>query len=227
MDTLIPVKLLILAMLLVGCANQTAPLQKYQVVAGDTLHSIARKYQLDHRELGKFNQLAPPYYELQVGQTLYISAPVTRQDTRKSAKPRPMRWIWPAKNKIVKKLSAGRSATDGIDISNTTYSVAAAAGKVIYAGISIRGYGNLVILEHDDDYISAYSSPQTIIVKEGQQVRQGRRLMQIKRKDKKQNASALHFEIHHLNRPLDPRKYLSAKGKSKSRQNRFWPKSAF
>ena len=227
------VKLLILAVLLTGCANQTALFKKYQVLSGDSLHSIARRYKLDHRELARLNQLAPPY-DLQIGQSLYINNAPTQQGTKRPAKiwhysglmqptqPRLMNWIWPAKSHVIKVLSEDQSPTNGIDISNTTYSVAAATGKVIYAGTSIRGYGNLVILRHGDDYISAYSSPQTIIVVEEERVQRGRRLMRADRRDKKQNSSVLHFEIHYLGKPLDPRKYLPAKRKpSNSQFNRL------
>jgi lipoprotein NlpD len=116
-------------------------------------------------------------------------------------------WIWPAKGKIV----AGFSETanlKGIDIAGTAGEPvrASAAGRVVYAGTGLRGYGKLIIIKHNGTYLSAYAHNREILVKEGQQVTRGQKIAEMGNTDADQ--VKLHFEIRRHGKPMDPTKYL-------------------
>jgi lipoprotein NlpD len=118
-------------------------------------------------------------------------------------------WIWPAKGKVV----AGYSETanlKGIDIAGTSGEpvVASAAGKVVYAGTGLRGYGKLVIVKHNKTWLTAYAHNKDILVKEGQQVTKGQKIAEMGNTDADQ--VKLHFEIRRLGKPVDPARYLPA-----------------
>ena len=116
-------------------------------------------------------------------------------------------WIWPAKGKIV----AGFSETanlKGIDIAGTAGEPvrASAAGRVVYAGNGLRGYGKLIIIKHNDAFLSAYAHNREILVKEGQQVTRGQKIAEMGNTDADQ--VKLHFEIRRHGKPMDPTKFL-------------------
>jgi len=83
---------------------------------------------------------------------------------------------------------------------------ASAAGKVVYAGSGLRGYGKLIIIKHNKTYLSAYAHNREILVKEGQQVAQGQKIAEMGNTDTDQ--VKLHFEIRRLGKPMDPARYL-------------------
>ena len=116
-------------------------------------------------------------------------------------------WAWPAKGKIV----AGFSETanlKGIDIAGTAGQpvTASAAGRVVYAGTGLRGYGKLIIIKHNATFLSAYAHNREILVKEGQQVTRGQKIAEMGNTDADQ--VKLHFEIRRQGKPMDPTKYL-------------------
>jgi len=84
--------------------------------------------------------------------------------------------------------------------------MAAGAGKVMYAGSGIRGYGNLVIIKHTNNLLSAYAHNKTILVKEGQSVTKGQKIAEMGNSDS--DSVKLHFEIRQQGKPVDPSKYL-------------------
>ena len=84
--------------------------------------------------------------------------------------------------------------------------IAAADGRVVYAGAGLRGYGNLVILKHNETYLTAYAHNQTLLVKEEQVVRKGQRIADMGNSDA--DRVMLHFEIRRNGKPVDPAKYL-------------------
>jgi lipoprotein NlpD len=84
--------------------------------------------------------------------------------------------------------------------------LAAADGRVVYAGSGLRGYGNLVILKHNSTYLTAYAHNQTLMVKEDQTVRRGQKIAEMGSTDA--DAVKLHFEIRKLGKPIDPAKLL-------------------
>nr|AIA85933.1 peptidase_M23 [uncultured Delftia sp.] len=86
---------------------------------------------------------------------------------------------------------------------------AAAAGRVVYAGSGLRGYGNLIILKHNNTYLSAYAHNQTLLVKEDQTVKQGQKIAEMGSSDS--DRVKLHFEIRRQGQPVDPMRYLPAR----------------
>jgi lipoprotein NlpD len=96
----------------------------------------------------------------------------------------------------------------GIDIAGRAGDpvVAAADGRVVYAGAGLRGYGNLIILKHNNTYLTAYAHNQTLLVKEDQAVRKGQKIAEMGSTDT--DRVKLHFEIRRQGKPVDPTRYL-------------------
>jgi lipoprotein NlpD len=115
-------------------------------------------------------------------------------------------WQWPAKGKVIDGFAEGRNK--GIDIGGTEGDAVLAAGdgEVVYSGSGLRTYGNLVIIKHNDDFISAYGHNKQILVKQGDPVRRGQRIANLGKSDDGQ--PKLHFEIRYKGKPVDPVKYL-------------------
>jgi lipoprotein NlpD len=117
-------------------------------------------------------------------------------------------WAWPANGKVL----AGFNDTSakGIDIAGSQGQAvnASAAGKVIYSGSDLRGYGKLVIIKHDKDYLSVYAHNSQIVVKEGQQVSKGQKIAEMGSTDS--DRVKLHFEIRRQGKSVDPAKLLPA-----------------
>lgn len=118
-----------------------------------------------------------------------------------------VQWAMPASGRVI----SGFSETEnrkGIEIAGKLgQSVSAsAAGKVVYAGSGLRGYGNLVIIKHNSTYLSAYAHNSKILVKEGQMVARGQKIAEMGSSDA--SSVELHFEIRRLGKPVDPAKYL-------------------
>jgi lipoprotein NlpD len=115
-------------------------------------------------------------------------------------------WVWPADGKVVATFDEGKNK--GVDIAGKAGQqvVAAGAGKVMYAGSGIRGYGNLVIVKHSNNLLSAYAHNRTILVKEGQSVSKGQMIAEMG--DSDTDAVKLHFEIRQQGKPVDPSRFL-------------------
>ena len=115
-------------------------------------------------------------------------------------------WIWPASGKIVGTFS--ENGSKGIDIAGKAGDpvVAAGDGRVVYSGTGLRGYGKLVIVKHNDTYLSAYAHNQNILVKEGQTVTKGQKIAEMGNTDADQ--VKLHFEVRRQGKPVDPLKHL-------------------
>jgi lipoprotein NlpD len=115
-------------------------------------------------------------------------------------------WIWPAEGKVVATFDEGKNK--GVDISGKAGQqvVAAGAGKVMYAGSGIRGYGNLVIVKHSNNLLSAYAHNRAILVKEGQSVSKGQMIAEMG--DSDTDSVKLHFEIRQQGKPVDPSRFL-------------------
>ena len=116
-------------------------------------------------------------------------------------------WMWPAKGKV---LAPFTEATKGMDIAGKKGApvLAAAGGRVVYAGAGLRGYGKLVIIKHNDTWLSAYAHNDNILVKEQQDVRKGQRIAEMGSTDADQ--VKLHFEVRRQGKPVDPQKVLPA-----------------
>lgn len=115
-------------------------------------------------------------------------------------------WIWPASGKVVATYS--ESGNKGVDIAGKAGDpvIAAGEGKVVYSGTGLRGYGKLVIVKHNNTYLSAYAHNQNILVKEGQSVSKGQKIAEMGNSDADQ--VKLHFEVRRQGKPVDPLKYL-------------------
>ena len=204
----------------------------HRVQKGDTLYSIAWRYGKDYKSLAKANKIAYPY-TIYLGQKLVIrgrsaqsaSKPVARKKTSKSkstakssaakssskATTSTINWSWPLNGKVIKEFSLDGKVNKGIDIAGSEGNRvnAAADGVVVYAGGNLRGYGKLVIVKHDDRFLSAYGNNRSIRVKEGQKVKQGQALAQVG--ISASDVEMLHFEIRRDGKPENPISYLPRK----------------
>lgn len=120
-------------------------------------------------------------------------------------------WQWPVNGKVVEYFSNSAQGNKGIDITGRrgTKIKSAAKGKVVYAGSALRGYGKLVIVKHNDDYLSAYAHNDRILVKEQQQVNIGDVIATMG--DTDANKVMLHFEIRFRGKSVNPLKYIPKK----------------
>ena len=116
-------------------------------------------------------------------------------------------WIWPTKSTAV---LAGfdEVKNKGLDIAGNAGDpvMAAADGRVVYVGAGLHGYGNLIILKHNNTYLTAYAHNQTLLVKEDQSVRKGQKIAEMGNSDA--DRIKLHFEVRRQGKPVDPAKYL-------------------
>ena len=200
----------------------------YRVVnPGDTLYSIAWEADLDHRRLARWNRIPPPY-RIRPGQRLRLrppsgaadraapgraSAPAPRGQRPAGRRPVPAAgaaavvWQWPLRGRVIRRFNP-RRRSKGIDIAAPagTPVRAAAAGRVVYRGSGLRGYGRLIIIKHDETFLSAYAHNKKILVRQGQRVRRGERIATVGRSGT--DRDKLHFEIRHRGRPVDPLRYL-------------------
>ncbi|WP_372827399.1 peptidoglycan DD-metalloendopeptidase family protein [Polaromonas sp.] len=118
-------------------------------------------------------------------------------------------WIWPAQGQVLAGFDEAKNK--GMDIAGKAGDavMASADGRVVYAGAGLRGYGNLIILKHNNTFLSAYAHNQTLLVKEDQSVRKGQKIAEMGNSDA--DRVKLHFEIRRQGKPVDPAKYLPAK----------------
>ncbi len=118
-------------------------------------------------------------------------------------------WIWPARGTTLAGFDELKNK--GVDIAGRAGDpvLAAADGRVVYAGSGLRGYGNLVILKHNNTYLTAYAHNQSLLVKEDQAVKQGQKIAEMGSTDA--DRVKLHFEIRRQGKPVDPARYLPAR----------------
>ena len=206
----------------------------YTVQRGDTLTRIALDHGHSWRDLASWNSL-PNAHLIEVGQVLRVASPsatvessgVVVQPLGVSAEvataPKPVAtptptpsandeglgFAWPASGSVIggfdeaknKGLDIGGKAGDPVQ--------AAADGQVVYAGAGLRGYGNLIILKHNNTFLTAYAHNQALLVKEDQKVRKGQKIAEMGKTDA--DRVKLHFEIRRQGKPVDPAKYLPAR----------------
>ena len=200
----------------------------YVVKRGDTLYSIAWRFGLDMNVLARNNRIGPPYtiypgQRLRLdGQAVASTRPRTLpKEPAKTSRPPPRKpaaaapapgilsselvWRWPASSPVVREFGG---ASKGLDFEMKAGSPvkAAARGEVVYAGSGLGGYERLVILKHNDSYLSAYSLNQPFSVREGQSVHGGERIASIGQGTSK--LRMLHFEIRRDGDPVSPRKLM-------------------
>ena len=114
-------------------------------------------------------------------------------------------WMWPVKGRV---LAPFNEATKGMDIAGRKGApvLAAASGRVVYAGDGLRGYGNLVIVKHNNTWLSAYAHNDKVLVKEQDEVRRGQKIAEMGSSDA--DRVQLHFEIRRQGKPIDPARLL-------------------
>jgi lipoprotein NlpD len=122
-------------------------------------------------------------------------------------------WVWPTRGKLLHAFSEGLNPK-GVAIGGESGQavMASAAGKVVYSGSGLRGYGKLIIIKHSDTYLSVYAHNRQLLVKEGERVARGQKIAEMG--DSDSDRIALHFEIRRLGKPVDPLKYLPEEGAS-------------
>lgn len=119
-------------------------------------------------------------------------------------------WRWPAKGKVITNFSSAKAGNKGIDLAGKKGDsvTAAASGTIVYAGSGLRGYGKLIIIKHNETYLSAYAHNDQIRVREGQKVKRGQHIADIGSSGSRANVTKLHFEIRRNGQSVNPIKYL-------------------
>jgi lipoprotein NlpD len=223
------------ARVLPGAENAGKP-GYYTVKPGDTLIRIGMDNGQSGRDIARWNKLDNPNL-IETGQVLRVVPPTqetaaTRPATASAAtspsaatasapvSPAPVSaatpaaaeevvsFQWPARGNLISGFD--ESKNKGLDIGGKVGDpvMAAADGRVVYAGAGLRGYGNLIILKHNNTYLTAYAHNQTLLVKEDQVIKRGQKIAEMGSSDADQ--VKLHFEIRRQGKPVDPAKYLSA-----------------
>jgi len=118
------------------------------------------------------------------------------------------RWRWPTKGTLTKTFAVSQTGMKGISLANKrgTSIYTTASGEVVYAGSGLRGFGNLIIIKHNDDYLSAYAHNEQLLVREKQQVKAGQKIATMG--DSGTDSVKLHFEIRYQGKSVDPLRYL-------------------
>lgn len=216
-----------------GAENANKP-GFYTVKPGDTLIRIGMDNGQSWRDIMRWNKLDNPNL-IETGQVLRVAPPApeavvvakpvaspaiaaastaTVPATSPAPTPSPVvpeegvNFQWPARGNLISGFD--ESKNKGLDIGGKAGDpvVAAADGRVVYAGAGLRGYGNLIILKHNNTYLTAYAHNQSLLVKEDQTIKRGQKIAEMGNSDADQ--VKLHFEIRRQGKPVDPAKYLPA-----------------
>jgi lipoprotein NlpD len=192
------------------------------VRSGETLYSIAFRYGKSPADLARWNRLGDGSL-IYPGQVLRLAGPragssaSSKPPTTSKPAPRPLpsipaqpspQWGWPTNGRINIEFGAKPGPGTGVLINGKAGQpiVAAAAGRVVYAGSGLIGYGQLIILKHNDTYLSAYGYTSSLLVKEGQEVKKGQRIATMG--EGPERKPRLHFEIRRNGQPVNPRPFL-------------------
>ncbi len=203
----------------------------YVVQRGDTLYSVAWRFGIDFRSLSRWNHILDPDL-IYVGQRLRLNAPLKKANkaasvpgvaktpkaatggnvkqagsrAKKQSTPRRVVWSWPASGsvQVVSTASGGK----GIEILGSRGDAikTAASGTVVYRGSGLRGYGQLIIVKHSEEFLSAYAHNDHLLVSEGATVKQGQQIAEMGKSDAKR--VMLHFEIRRDGKAVEPLEYL-------------------
>lgn len=209
-----PAALVVLGLVLAGCAGEARrpPPEHYVVKAGDTLYSISWRHNLDYHDVARWNGIGGDY-RIDVGQVLVlrpgVHAPPAAAAPPARAVPAPLpvtpapAWSWPAEGPVVGTVTKPSGGV-GLRIDGRLGSPvrAAAAGRVVYTGAGLRAYGELVIIKHDETWLTAYGYNRELLVHEGDAVRAGQPIAAMGLGPG--NQPSLYFEIRMNGRPLDP-----------------------
>lgn len=234
-----PIRLLmclVIGLVLSGCAGNSSNSEGsysgsvYTVKRGDTLSRISRMTGTSVRDLARMNGISPPY-TIEVGQKLKVTGASKSSGSKKSSSTQTAKvtpssavpksswppvgqrcWRWPASGKVIMTYSTAEGGNKGIDIAGTRGQpiYAAGAGKVVYVGNQLRGYGNLVMIKHNEDYITAYAHNDKLMVNNGQSVKIGQQIATMGSSDT--DSVSLHFQIRYRATAIDPLRYLPPQG---------------
>jgi len=211
--------------LLGGCIAPTywdhTPREVHVVRSGETLSAIADRYGASAATLARWNRLGDGSL-IYPGQVIRLTAPAGSRSRNTVSKPpsapkrtippppsdRPPGWAWPTNGRVVSEFKGTEGAGTGLLIGGKAGQAvrAAADGRVVYAGGGLIGYGQLIILKHNDTFLSAYGYNESLAVKEGQAIRKGQRIATMGAGGG--NPAQLHFEIRRNGKPVNPRRYL-------------------
>jgi len=218
--------LISLLVALIGCSKALRWTPDYhEVQAGETVYSIAWRYGLDQRDLANWNGLDSnglifPGQKLRLspsdgavsGRSASRKEPDVRPSTTSVAAAKPAQkvsgWQWPTPGTVIAEYGESAKTQSGIQIGGRVRQpvVAAAAGEVVYSGSGLPGYGQLLIIKHNSDFLSAYGHNESLLVGEGDRVKTGQRIARMGVGPGKR--PSLHFEIRRHGEPVDPTKYL-------------------
>lgn len=219
-------------------ASVPKPGQTAVVRRGDTLYALARIHNITPGDLAAWNGLSNPN-AIYPGQALKLypggstpaarpaagaaagTATVSRPTASTPTTPPPVTtpapansgigWRWPADGVLVGRFVAGETTKQGIDIAGSSGDAVRAAGPgvVVYSGAGLVGYGELIIIKHNDQWLSAYGHNRKRLVNEGQNVKAGEQIAEMGRTGTSRDM--LHFEIRYEGRPVDPLVHLPKK----------------
>jgi len=210
-----------------GSRDAKTPEVLHVVRTGDTLYSIAWDAGLDYRALARWNGISSPYV-IRPGQRLRLRpragqgpAPGTRPARAARPKPAPggpnstqssasPAWAWPTDGPLLRRFS-DKSASPGIDIGGQPGQVvkSTADGRVVYSGDGLRGYGQLIIVKHNETFLSAYAHNRKLLVSEGEQVKRGQAIAEMGATGT--DRVKLHFEIRERGDAVDPLRHLPSR----------------
>lgn len=216
-------------------STQPYPGKTHKVIKGETLFSISWRYGIDLKRLAEINSIRSPY-TIYPGQILRLDARTSsariagvpssgmkksqsvfrsKKETEnlagsyKNDKPRSsVVWQWPSSGKLLAQFQGETGQNKGIDLGGKLGEpvLAAASGRVVYAGSGLSGYGNLLIIKHNETFLSAYAHNEEISVKEGDFVKAGQKVADMGSSGT--DRVKLHFEIRSDGSPVDPLRYL-------------------
>ena len=212
--------LIVIGLVTAGCRPTIVDYaaRTHVVQSGETLFSIAWRHGLDTRDLARWNRLENPNL-IFVGQRLLLTSGSSRQASSAPASRAPQAlppqptlpapgWRWPVQGPLVNTYGAGQGTGNGIGIGGEVGQAirAAAPGSVVYAGGGIPGYGQLLIIKHNDTYVSAYGHNNRLRVAEGETVSRGQIIAEMGQGPERR--PQLHFEIRRNGAPVNPLGHL-------------------
>lgn len=214
-------------------ASTPRPGQTVTVKRGDTVYRLAVNNGISPLDLATWNNIAPPY-TIYPGQRLRLypsggaasqpsragstasrpsasstaSRPASTPQPAPAPAKSPVAWRWPADGQVINRFAAGDPTRQGVGIAGSGGQPVRAAGDgvVVYSGSGLVGYGELIIVKHDEEWLSAYGHNRARLVNEGERVRAGQQIAEMGRSGAARDM--LHFEIRHNGRPVDPLSYL-------------------
>ncbi len=218
------------SLLLGGCAESAGEdVEGYVVRSQDTLYSIAWRHNLDFRDLARWNNLGADF-RISIGQVLNLRPAASSAGARlpahaapralppRSGSPAPVlgavrppaqfsgaqKWVWPTARGAQPIVSGGGILLSGVLGEDVR---AASGGRVVYTGNGIRGYGNLIIIKHDNSLLSAYAHNREVLVREGQDVAVSQIIAHMG--EGSHQTPSLYFEIRQNGRPINPLPLIS------------------